>query len=331
MKRLGILILVVGLHTDLFGQGIPTVLQKYRHLAFFSPAMTGVNNFVDINIGQGVQPLASGQSASSTLISAYYSTREHGHGQNNSIRGSGTETMDDFYANRNQKSNNKMGFGTAIYTESLGALTSTYNSNSFATHIPIANHTYLALGLAVGFNSIGFNVDELRVRTPGDAVYDAYVASGGGNTSLHIDAGLGVTSNDYYFAIGVNNIANQRISGSNELDFSNPLISNLIGGYRFFHSHSFEAIAVTAVTLRADLPTLWNFGVRGRINEIVMVGMNFTSDKSILAQLGFQINDYLNFGYTFSATSGSNVPVTSSHEFGLGIRFLNNNNYAPIW
>lgn len=331
MKRLVILILVVGLHVDLVGQGIPTVLQKYRHLAFFSPAMTGVNNFVDINIGQGIQPLSSGASIKSTLLSGYYSTRKHGHGQNNSIRGSGTEEMQDFYANRNQKSEMKLGFGAALYTESLGALTSTYNSNSFATHIPIANHTYLTLGLAAGINSIKFDVNELNVRTAGDAVYDAYIASGGGNTSLHIDAGLGVTSNEYYFAIGVNNIANQRISGSNELDFSNPLISNIIGGYRFFHSHSFEVIGVSAITFRAELPSLWNFGVRGRINEVVLVGMNFTSDKSILAQLGFKINDYFNLGYTFSATTGKNVPVTSSHEFGLGLRFMNNNNYSPIW
>lgn len=330
MKRLGIVILILGLHLDLVGQGIPTVLQKYRHLAFFSPAMAGVNNYLDINVGHGVQPLASGASLNTTLFSAYYSTREHGHGSNNSIRGTGTETMDDFYANRNQKSTLKMGFGTAIYTEKLGEFSKTYNSNTFAVHVPIANHTYLSMGLAAGFNSTKVDIFDLTLRDPDDEVYNRFVASGGNNTHLHIDAGLGVTSNDYYFAIGVNNIANARISGDGDLNFDNPLISNAVGGYRFFHSHSFEAIAVTSVTLQSDVPSLWNVGLRGRINEIVTVGMNFTSNKTILAQLAFQLGDFINLGYTFSNTSGESA-VVSSHEFGLGIRFLNNNNYTPIW
>ncbi|MEQ6119635.1 PorP/SprF family type IX secretion system membrane protein [Reichenbachiella sp. MALMAid0571] len=330
MKRLGIIILILGLHLDLFGQGIPTVLQKYRHLAFFSPAMTGVNNYLDINVGHGVQPLASGASLNTTLFSAYYSTRSQAHGSNNSIRGTGTETMEDFYANRNQRSTLKMGFGTAIYTEKFGEFTKTYNSNSYAVHVPIANHTYLTMGLAAGFNSTKVDVFDLTLRELDDDVYNRFVASGGNNTNLHIDAGLGVTSNDYYFAIGVNNIANALISGDSDLNFDNPLISNAVGGYRFFHSHSFEAIAVTSVTLQSDVPSLWNVGLRGRINEVVIVGMNFTSNKTILAQLGFQLGDYINLGYTFSSTSGKSA-VVSSHEFGLGIRFFNNNNYTPIW
>lgn len=331
MKRLGIIILILGLHLDLLGQGIPNVLQKYRHLPFFSPAMTGVNNYLDINVGHGIQPLASGASLQTTLFSAYYSTRSQTNGSNNSIRGTGTETKEDFYANRNQRPTLKMGFGTAVYTEKLGAFTKTYNSNSYAVHVPIANHTYLTMGLAAGFNSTKVDIFDLTLKDQDDEVYNRFVASGGNNTHLHIDAGLGVTSNDYYFAIGVNNIANARISGDAALNFDNPLISNAVGGYRFFHSHSFEAIAVTSVTLQSEVPSLWNVGLRGRINEIVTLGVNFTSNKSILAQLGFQLGDYINLGYTFSSTSGNNSPVVSSHEFGLGIRFFNNNNYTPIW
>lgn len=329
MKRLGIIILVVGITTDLFGQGVPTVLQKYRHLAYFSPAMAGVNNFVDINAGYNVQPLGQGESLKSNMFNAYYSTRQHGHSRSNSIRGTGTETMQDFYSNRNQDVKLKLGFGTAFYTESIGEFKRTYNSNTFAVHVPIANHTYLTLGLAAGLNATDVNLANLSVRDSNDPVYQRYIDSAGNNTNLHIDAGLGVTSNDYYFALGVNNIANARISGD-ELDFSNPLVSHVVGGYRFFHSHNFEAIGVTYVTFQSDLPTQWNVGVRGRYNEIVMIGVNLTSNKSIFAQLAFQLNDNLNFGYTYSTTTGDAVIVTS-HEIGIGLRFLNHNNYTPIW
>ena len=330
MKRVGLIILIVGMCSDLFGQGVPTVLQRSRHLGFFSPALAGVNDFVDVNAGYNVQPLESGESIVRNMISGYYVTRGHGHSRNNSIRGSGTETMDDFYSERNQEVKLKIGFGTAIYTEKVGEFSRTFNSNTVAVHVPIANHTYLSMGLAVGFNATSVNVAALELRDANDPVYQAFVASSGNNTHLHIDAGLGVTSNDYYFAVGVNNIANTRIGGAQELDFTNPLISNLMGGYRFFHSHTFEAMAVANATLQSNLPTLWNVGVRGRINELVMVGVNLTSDKSILAQLGFQATDLLNFGYTFSTTSGGG-PVTTSHEFGIGLRFLNHGNYAPLW
>lgn len=330
MKRLSIIILIIAIHSDVIGQqGVPNILQRYRHLPFFSPALAGVNDYVDINVGHGVQPLTSGQSLSSNLISAYYSTRKHGHGRSNSIRGTGTETQDDFYANKHTQGQVKIGFGTALFTESIGEFSNTYNSNTVAIHVPVADHTYVSLGLAAGFNITKVDLPNLLVRQPNDPVYLLYQNSAGSNTYLHIDAGLGVTSVKYYFAVGINNIANARISGDQGLDFSNPLVSNLVGGYRFFHSHSFEAIAVSGVTFQSGLPTLWNIGARGRLNEKVLLGLNLTSDFSIITQVGFQANDILNFGYSYSTTTGDAV-VTNSHEISIGLRFLNNSNYSPI-
>ncbi|MFY0652800.1 MAG: PorP/SprF family type IX secretion system membrane protein [Cyclobacteriaceae bacterium] len=330
MKRLGILIVIIGIHTELFAQqGVPTVLQRYRHLPFFSPALTGVSDYVDVNVGHGIQPLGSGQSLKTNLLSAYYSTRQHGHGRSNSIRGTGTETQDDFYANKHTQARLKIGFGTALFTESIGEFSNTYNSTSAAVHVPVADHTYVSLGLAVGFNITKVDLPNLLVRQPNDPVYLIYQNSAGSNSYLHIDAGIGVTSIKYYFGIGVNNIANARISGDQQLDFSNPLVTNFVGGYRFFHSHNFEAIAVSSVTFQSGVPTLWNVGTRGRISEKVLVGLNVTSDLSIITQLGFQINDYINFGYSYSMTTGDAV-VTTSHEIGVGLRFLNHGNYSPL-
>jgi type IX secretion system PorP/SprF family membrane protein len=315
---------------DLFGQGIPTVLQRYRHLPYFSPSLAGANDYVDVNLGHNIQPLGNGSSVTTNMFSIYYSTRQQGHSRNNSIRGTGTQTMDEFYSNRRRNEKLKLGFGTAVYSNDVGAIKEFFNSNTFAVHVPIANHTYLTLGLATGFNNTRINLEELSLRDANDPVYIRYQNSGGSNTFLHIDAGLGITSNDYFFALGVNNIANARMSGD-KLAFSNPLISNLTGGYRFFHSHTFEAIAVSYVTFQPDLPTLWNVGIRGRYNEVVMGGVNLTSDKSILIQLGFQANDVFNFGYTYSTTTASDVPVVATHEIGVGLRFLNHGNYSPIW
>lgn len=329
MKRIGIILLLVGLQVEVMSQGVPNVLQRYRHLPFFSPALAGANDFVDVNVGYGVQPLAGGQSINSTLLSGYYSTREHGHTRNNSIRGSGTETMDDFYSNRNQDVKLKLGFGTALYTEGIGAFSDTYNSNTFAVHVPVANHTYLTLGLAAGINISRVDLFELTIRDPGDPIYDRWANSNGNNTNLHIDAGIGVISNSYYAAIGVNNIANSRISGD-ELTFSNPTLLNLLGGYRFFHSHNFEAMAVTYVTMQSNVPARWNAGLRGRINEIAMVGVNITSTNNIFVQLGIDVTDMLNFGYTYTTSTGDAV-ITTSHELGIGLRFLNHGNYVPLW
>lgn len=329
MKKIGIILIVVGLSSDLFGQGIPTVLQRYRHLGYFSPAMAGVNDYVDINLGHGIQPLGSGASVKTTMVSGFYSTTKQAHSGNNAIRGSGTETMENYYKNRDKRSRLKVGFGTAIYSEDFGAFTKTFNSNNVAVHVPVADHTYLSLGLGFGFNATNVDLLDLTLRTPDDPVYQAYLQTGGSNTNLHIDAGLAINSHEYYFSFGVNNIANAQLSGD-ELDFNNPIISNFQGGYRFFHTHSFEAIAVTNVTFLPESPTLWNVGMRGRINQIVLVGVNYTSSKAVMGQFGVQLNDIINLGYTFSTSTGNTV-VTSSHEIGVGIRLMNHNNYSPIW
>ncbi|MEP0368812.1 MAG: PorP/SprF family type IX secretion system membrane protein [Cyclobacteriaceae bacterium] len=325
MKKLIVILigLVVGLEAT--AQSYPNVTQKYRYLAYFSPAMAGMNDNLDINAGFNFQPSGLDNTLNTNFFSGYYSTGVS-QGSRNAIRG--TQSVDDYYGRR-QRAELKMGFGTAIMSEDVGEITSTYNSNAFAVHVPIADHTYLSMGVAVGFNFRTVNGDRFTARDGGDEVI-IEVGQDKNNSSLHIDAGLGVTSDEFYLAVGLNNLTNVYMSG-NEILTEKIFISNFMGGYRLYHSNDLEAIVMAMVNVQENFDPAWNVGVRGRYRQILMAGFNYTGDGSFITQLGLQMNDYLNVGYSFAYKGSSTAVVNSIHELGIGLRLMNHNKYVPIW
>ncbi|MFY0600065.1 MAG: PorP/SprF family type IX secretion system membrane protein [Cyclobacteriaceae bacterium] len=328
MKKLITIAALFGIVLTTAAQNYPDVTQKYRYLAYFNPAMAGMNNNLDINAGMNLQPSGLDNSLNTSFFSGYYSTGAS-HQSRNSIRG--TQSVDDYYARRKTNSL-KFGFGTAVFVEDIGGLKSTYNSNTFAVHVPIAEHTYLSLGVAAGFNFLSYDVDNFKPEQEDDPIIDA-IRADAQNTSFHIDAGLAVLSDEFYFGIGLNNLTNSYMSGNEDLT-EDILVTTFMGGYRFYHSNDIEVIGVGTVNLQntsADTNTAWNFGVRGRYRQILMAGLNYTSSSAFIIQLGLQANDYLNLGYSFSYKSSSDVVVNSTHEIGVGIRLLNHNKYSPIW
>ncbi len=326
MKKL-IIILAIALFgtATVFAQDYPGVTQKYRYLPYFSPALAGVNDYVDINVGFNFQPSGLNNSMNTNFFSGYYST---GASQNshNSIRG--TQSVDDFYSRR-KSVGMKFGFGTAVFNENTGYVGKTYNSNTVAIHVPIADHTYLSFGVAGGFNFANADVAKIEVERPDDPVYQSYL-NDGKNTSYHLDLGLAAISDDFYVGVGLNNLVNGYMSGNESLT-RKIIVINYMGGYRVYHSNDLEILVMSMVNTQSNFDLSWNAGVRGRYRQILMAGVNFSGQGTVITQFGIQISDYINFGYAFSYRSSSTAVVSSTHEIGIGIRFLNNNKYSPIW
>lgn len=326
MKKLTLLsAFILGIVGSGFSQSYADVIQKYRYLAYFSPAMAGMNDNLDINVGFNVQPSGLDNTLNTNFFSAYYST-----GASNSSRNSirGTQSVNDYYARR-KGIEMKFGFGTTVFVEDVGGLRSTYNSNTFAVHVPVADHTYLSLGVAVGFNMQTYDIGTFFAENPNDPIIDA-INNDNQNTSLHIDAGLALISDEFYFGVGLNNLANVYMAG-NELLTENILVSNFLGGYRVYHSNDFEAIVVGTVNIQDNVDAAWDFGIRGRYRQILMAGFNYTSQGAFITQLGIQLSDYINVGYAFSYRGSSTAVINSTHEVGIGLRFMNHNKYNPIW
>lgn len=325
MKRIVILTLVIGFFSiQLNAQDYPNVLHKFRYLSYFSPAMAGMNDNLDINLGLNIRP-SDGGNFNTQMFSAYYSTGAN-HFSRNSIRG--TQSVDDYYSRRKSISL-KFGFGTTVISESVGNFTRTYNSNSFAVHVPIADHTYLSMGIAMGFNISELDVAKLVVRDPSDPLYVDYL-NAGDNTSFRIDGGIAVISDDFYLSVGLNNLTNVYVSGNEGLTTS-KLVANFMGGYRVYHSNDVEIMAVSMVNTQQEIDAAWTIGVRGRYRQILMAGFNYTGQNAFVTHLGVQMSDVVNAGYSFSYNTNSSVVLNVAHEIGIGIRLMNHNKYIPIW
>jgi type IX secretion system PorP/SprF family membrane protein len=326
MKKLVLIILLLGsTETILWAQDYPNVTQKYRYLPYYSPAMAGVNDYLDLNVGFNVQPSGLNNSLNTNFFSGYYSTGSSQQSRN-AIRG--TQSVDDYFSRR-KSVGLKFGFGTSIFNENTGYVAKTYNSNTVAIHIPVAEHTYISFGAAAGFNFANADVEKILVERKDDPVYQRYLDDGS-NTSFHLDLGLAAISDNFYFAVGLNNVVNGYLSGNEDLT-RKIIVTNFMGGYRVLHSNDLEIIVMSQMTTQQDFETTWHAGARARYRQILMAGFNFAGQGAIITQFGLQANDYINIGYSFNYKTSSTAVVSSIHEIGIGIRLMNNNKYSPIW
>ena len=199
-KLLTLIIALIAIGADSFGQGKVVIGQYFQNLPAFSPAFTGANDYLDIRTGFRKQWAGFDGSPSTGFLSIYSPIRlKKNPYKANSLRSS---SQAQYYKggkiNNDRNGDTRLGIGGYVLVDDQGPLTETEGMLSFAAHVPVAERTYLSLGVSAGIlnSSIDLNditvVDELN-----DAVYLSYVNNGASNSFFNLNASLGVHSESY--------------------------------------------------------------------------------------------------------------------------------------
>lgn len=325
-----ILILLFVMSTEGFSQGRVLMSQYFQNMPAFSPAFTGANNYLDIRTGFRKQWAGFDGSPGTGFISAYSPIRiKKNPYRLNSLRTSST----DQYLPLEERNSIRLGLGGYILLDEQGPFRELESMLSFAVHVPVSENTFLSLGLSAGLLNDRVEISEITVNDVNDQTYQSYLNDGNTNSFLNINSGIGIYSDRYYLSYSAMQLTRSFISGNDNVNKeSEGIRHHILGGVRLFLNQHWEMIPNTFLRIESNQPFFYEVGARARYNQNFWFGASYRNDQTIVGMLGVNFNDTFTFGYAYDYKSSDFDNFSSgSHEFTLGLRLFNFNNYTSIW
>ena len=335
MKKLLIIAwILTSLQAEVFSQGDLLLGQYFQNLPAFSPAFTGANDFLDIRTGFRKQWAGFEGAPTTGFLSAYSPIRlSKNPYKQNSLRSSST----DEYYSVNDKGYNpavRLGVGGYLFINDRGPFRAVESMANFATHVPVAKRTFLSLGVSAGILNSQIDLSELTVEDEiNDQTYFSIINDGSSNTSLNLNASLGIHSDGFYLGYSTMRLARTVLGGNADLgNVEEGIRHHIMGGFRLFLNNHWELMPNAFLRLDQDQPGFFEVGTRARFKQRFLFGASYRNDVTLVGMLGLTVNEMLNIGYSFEFKNTDFDNFSSgSHEVILGLRLFNYGNYTSIW
>lgn len=314
-----------------YSQGGIFLSQYYQNMPGFNPGLTGATDYLDIRTGTRQQWVGFEGAPKTYFVAANGVIRPAVNPyRKNSLRVSQPGPAE---SSSMSYSKVKWGIGGYVLKQEQGPFSQMVTNFNMASHIAVAERTYLSLGVAGGISNYRVNVSEITVSDQiNDATYQQFVANGFNNTYANLSTGLTLYSDKYYIGVSALQLSRALLSGNEMLNSeANGRLFHVVGGYRFYFQ-KFDLVPNVNVRMEASQPMIVDVGARLRYNKMVFGGLSVRNDQSVIGLVGVDITEKINFTYSLESKVGQNADVTNgSHEIILGLKLYNHNRYIPLW
>ncbi|HEY6506224.1 MAG TPA: type IX secretion system membrane protein PorP/SprF [Chitinophagaceae bacterium] len=329
MKRV-FLFMMLMISVQVMAQQKPHYTQYILNQYIVNPALTGIENYVDMKVSHrhqwtGIQdaPVTTyftlhgpiGKKDFRTTATSYEMPGENPRGKR--------------YWEEYTAAEPHHGIGMQIINDVTGPLSNFSAYATYAYHMGLTPRTSLSGGFGVGINRISLDANKLDF---GDVTVDPSVYTSGilRNTRMDVTAGLYLYSADYFIGVSAQQIVPQQI------DFSDKYIRPSEGktvphlfataGYRFLVGYDFNFIPSIMVKYMQPLPTQVEVNGKLQYRDLAWIGGSYRHKDGFSGMLGINISNTFNAGYAYDyTTSRLNNFSKGTHEIVLG--FLIGNKY----
>ena len=329
MKRV-VWMLTLIVSVQAMAQQKPHYTQYILNQYIVNPALTGIENYVDVKISHRHQwvgirdaPVTNYFSIHGPIGKTDYRTTA------TSFEMPGENPRGKRYWEEYTAAEPHHGLGMQVINDVTGPLSNLSAYATYAYHIGLTPRTSLSGGFGAGINRISLDADKLDF---GDVTVDPAVYSSGllRSTRLDVMAGLYLYSADYFIGVSAQQIVPQKI------DFSDKYIRPKDGktvphlfataGYRFLVGYDFNFIPSVMVKFVQPLPVQVEVNGKLQYRDLAWIGASYRHKDGIAGMLGINISNTFNVGYAYDyTTSKLNNYSKGTHEFILG--FLIGNKY----
>jgi len=218
------------------------------------------------------------------------------------------------------------GVGGFINGQKTGPLSHLGVYASYSYHLPVSKTGFLSFGGAFGAKQ--YMVDKGALDwggTTGTTDTDPAVAN---STRINPDGSLGLW---YYSNHVFGGISSAQLFG-NKIGFSEASIGKkgsldrhyfITSGYRFKPTKDFSVIPSVLLKYVSPAPLQIDLNCKVRYRDLFWAGMSYRKTDGIVLLAGVIINDRIEFGYSYDATT-SNIRRFSAgtHEIVIGYRIV---------
>ncbi len=305
----------------------PHYTQYILNQYIVNPALTGIENYVDIKASHRLQwvglqdaPVTTyltmhgpiGKSDFKTTATSYSVPGENPRGKN--------------YWEEYVPSKPHHGWGVQVINDRTGPLNQFAAYGTYAYHIGLTGSTNLAAGLGLGLTNMSLNTDKLQFNTAVDpAVYGSGILN---NINFDMNVGLYLYSGDYFVGVSAQQVMPSKI------DFSNNAIKKTEGkrvphlfataGYRFLIGDNFNFIPSLMVKYIQPAPVQVELNGKLQYQDLMWVGASYRHEDGIAAMVGLNVSNTFNVGYSYDyTTSRLNNYTRGTHEIVVGFTIGN--------
>ncbi len=328
MKKIFYLVfLILGCKISI-AQQKPYYTQYILNNYILNPAVTGIENYVDLKVSRRNQWNGLDGAPVTSYITIHGPI---GKADNRTTATSFEQTGDNPYKSKVLESSEPAtahhGIGMTAISDKTGYINRTTVCASYAYHMPISTSTLISAGFMAGITNVSMDKSKivwgsLNPNDPAIGINSGEIAK----TMPEFGAGLWLYGKDFFLGTSVLNIVPGKfrfVTNDKYGDSFHPHFF-LQGGYRFFLSDDISVLPSFAIQQISPLPTFIHANVKMQYQDLLWIGGGYRikDELSGMALMtGINLGHKLNIGYSYNSSVSQrlNTYVGNTHEFVIGL------------
>ncbi len=327
MKKIFIAALSVFLLNPAGAQQKPHYTQYILNQYIVNPALTGIENYVDVKLSHRHQWVGLADAPVTTYFTIHgpigksdlktTATSFEIPGENPRGRGYWQEYV---------ASAPHHGWGLQVINDRTGPLNQFSAFGTYAYHVGLTPTMNLSAGIGLGINSISLNTSKLEFNVPVDpAVYGSGEIN---KLNFDMNAGLYLYSGDYFIGVSAQQIVPSKIvfaeNSIKQQDSKKVPHLFLHAGYRFLVGENFNLLPSLMVKYISPLKPQPEANVKLQYQDKFWVGASYRHEEGFAGMAGINIGNTMNIGYAYDYTiSDLNTFTKGTHEIMVGFTLGN--------
>jgi len=295
---------------------------EYSHFMLnnylINPAITGIENYTDVQIGYRRQWLGIEGSPQTVYISAHSPLGLVPRGFSNTINRN-NEQINRYPRSRERKPIH--GIGGMLLSDRIGPFSRFQGYLSYAYHLPITNQFTLSMGASLGAIHNTIDPDRVLLNDPNDPTINNF------SREFSLDGAVGIFgyTNNFYAGIAFMDINALSTSGDATISpFSDMQIMLTTGMKIDFTTSPLSLLPSLQVRTIGNDAVSWQSALRLLIKDQFWIGSGYRFESDFILMTGMYINNLLSFSYAYDLGVATPARYSEgSHEFTLGVRLFN--------
>jgi len=320
------------------GQQRPHYTQYILNNYILNPALSGIENYVDLKISTRDQWVGLNGAPKTTYLSIQGPIGKNDYRTSStSFQIPGQNPRGKYYWENYTAAEPHHGVGLTVINDQTGSFNRFSANVTYAYHLGLTPTTNISAGFSAGITNISIDKSKQDFSGSGDPVDPATGASLSGQLNrIRPDLGFGLWlySKNYFIGLSAQQIIPQKLIFSDDAAILSKgrLIPHIFftAGYRFLIGEDVNAIPSLMVkyikgSSKNNIQPEMNLKVQYR--DLLWMGGSYRYENGYAAMAGINISNTFNVGYSYDfTTTALNTVSRGTHEILVG--FLIGNKYS---
>jgi type IX secretion system PorP/SprF family membrane protein len=328
MMRKGILFSLLFFVQALHAQFRPHYTQYILNNYIVNPALTGIENYVDVKMSMRNQWLGIDGAPKTFYATAHGALGKGDYRQNaTSFDMIGQNTRGNEFLPNYTTASPHHGIGFTALNYKTGYINRVTSYATYAYHIGLNETTSLSAGFGLGITSFSIDRSKVTLATSSDPSVDETIATFR-KIKPEMNAGLWLYSNKYFIGLSAQQIIPSKLSLIDNAENKSTLVPHLFAtaGYRARLSYDVSVIPSVMVRYISNLPIGVDLNLKAQFQDLFWIGGGYRNQDGFAAMLGLNFAQKIHISYAYDLNKGQYLLSTmnrGTHEIVVGFLLKN--------